>query len=557
MVSKTALWGISLGIFTVILVLLWLPFGQWGFLHDDFGTIFHPHLTSLKSWLQVFYEPGANTWVQPDNFTVPDQSFFAVLYRPLFAIIYEIQRYFFGCDAAKYLLVMVFFHAINTLIFFRFLAVHFALDFAVWGSLYFAFHLSLWDWMGWIAGLQHVMTFTMILSLLYCIHRYLDTQKKYYGVLALLLLFATLFMRETVIIVPVWLMCITPLYFYFYVPSKRKLFCARVLAGALAVVSGLYLALRALVFPVKTASSGLIVTLNPVMFLCNMKYRFFDTVTFLVDIANLSWLSGGNRLLKGTLLLLIFSLLSYLFYKNSQKKVIILLGLSMLCFMWPAILRYYASRYLYKALPFLIIMFLVLATKLQAKNGLSCQRFLLKTKFFMWTILVVNMVLLPLHMKQREYVLHGIDVAFDALCADPQLKGRPLIFIALPYDTFVTGVAQALRMKGSHVTTPIYYDSSSFIWTKLPLTKNLCSITRMGNQIHVQSSDPELLWLNPDVNKNLHMGPIVVHKRDGVSGKAYDATYTIDVRWLVNDPVFITWDFEKNSFVILYDVRKG
>lgn len=63
--------------------------------------------------------------------------------------------------------------------------------------------------------------------------------------------------------------------------------------------------------------------------------------------------------------------------------------------------------------------------------------------------------------------------------------------------------------------------------------------------------DREQLWLIPHFNGNSHLGSIVVHQCDAVSGKVYDATYTIDEKWLIDAPVFTTWDFKKKRFSIL------
>jgi len=531
-------------LFLSIFLILGIPFIHWGFLHDDFGVILHSHIESFSTIIQLFSEPGMTTVVQPDNFVMPEQSFFATLYRPFSYIFYALQQYFCGFDAYRYFLVMIFFHAVNALLLFHLLLSFFPLGIAFLAALFFGFHSSYWDWMGWIAGQMHVINFTLMLLVIMLFKKYIDTKKFWYHLVACSLFLISLFTRETALIMPAWGILALML----YKPEKSWLWAIKQTAWFW-VLDIFYLGVRILAYPIKTSGSGMKVILNPIDFILNFKNRFFDLVTFGADVANLAWLGGGNRLLKGSLIALFFSALIWLFYKNKQKKVLLFCMVSMGMFMWPAILRYYSSRYLYKALPFFIIFLVVGILFYHHKSERTRLRFNKICFSVLGLFTCFNMIALPLHFKQRETVLYETAQAFDELVQDPRIKDRALCFVALPYNIFPTGVAQALRMRGVPETQKVYYDTSSFVWSNKPLAKNEIHISQNNHQLRIESQNSDA-WFNP-FNQLTKMGTITPTKIDKKTGNTLAITYSFDKAWLEQNLLFITWDFEHHRFTIL------
>lgn len=144
-------------------------------------------------------------------------------------------------------------------------------------------------------------------------------------------------------------------------------------------------------------------------------------------------------------------------------------------------------------------------------------------------------------MSYRENILHKTSQAFDELAHDPRIKNRALCFIALPYDIFPTGIAQALRMRGVPETQKIYYDNSTFVWSNKPIVKNYISISQTNNKLCMSSNDTSA-WFTP-YNKLTAMGTI--------TGTSSRICYDFEEKYQKQNLLFITWDYEQHKFVIL------
>ena len=229
-------------------------------------------------------------------------------------------------------------------------------------------------------------------------------------------------------------------------------------------------------------------------------------------MANLSWLAGGNRLLKGSLIVCVFLVLAVLFAFNRHKRIILLLLLSGFLFMWPALLRYYSSRYLYKALPFFIAAGTLLIARFGADNS-ARQRFVQRIgAMVMCVVILVNAVLLAAHMKNRESVLHETAQAFALLVGDLQGREEVPCFVALPYDIFPTGVAQALWMYGYDARRPVFYDNATFVWRARPQAQDCVRITSRKRELLFESLDSAFAWWSP-FNPFTRMGTIKIDEQ--------------------------------------------
>jgi len=480
---------------------------------------------------------------------MPEQSFFAVLYRPFSCIFYALQYKMFGFSAYGYFLTTIILHALNAILFFFLLRRFVPLTAAYLATLFFAFHISFWDWIGWISGQEHIINCTLILIIIHLVKYHLDSKKilPLLGALAVFLI--SLFTRETAIFFPFWLPCAVYLYRHHGVRQAVMLQdCIRI-AFSFLTVSIVYLGIRLFFYPLKTQGQGIKIILNPIAFIVNLKHRFFDAVTFLSDIANLSWLGGGHRFLKGSFIILFIAICFTLFLHNKNKKLFLFFVLSGFLFMWPALLRYYSSRYLYKVLPFFIMGGLCLITNARSQRANYSTLLARIAAYIMVVVIIINTSLLTLHMKQREQTLHQTEIALKELVLNQQNNPEKLCFVALPNDPFITGVAQALRMFGYDTSKPIYYDQTTFVSFLRQPDKNPIALTKNGNQLHLISLDPNNVWFC-DKNIFTNMGTITVNKYND-RGNPVDMDMTLDAQWIEQPLRFVTWDYQAHRFVML------
>jgi hypothetical protein len=542
--SRMICGAILIGI--IIFCILGLPFTKWGFLHDDFGVIWHVFNTKFHQIWFFFIEKSASCFVQPSNFTDFEQTFLSIFYRPLYNIFYFIQKFFFGLQPYGYFLTTIFFHAINSTLVFYAYSQFFEFQYAFWGALYFGFHLSLWDWMGWIAGQQQVINLTCMLLVVLFSFQFLHTKKVASMVVACFFYITSLFLRETIIVMPFWFPIAA--WFHAYFQSTNWLW-KRVFAlcSVFFSLNFFYIALRLWLYPLKVVGSGVKISLSPFDFMKNLQNRFFDAVTMTVDVLNLSWLAGGHRHLKGFLIMLVVVLLCWLLYKNSQRKIILFLVFSIIPFLWPAILRYYSSRYLYKVLPFIIAIVILLITCYQTTKP---QKFQKISRLILWGILCINGWLLFNHFKERENALNKINQAFKTLAISLPHQHQPLCFVGLPYETFPSGVAQAMWLHGINPSTPIYYDTSTFLWFKKRPVIDPLKITIKDNVITLMVLDETNSWFNP-FNQFGRMGECIKYNIDPTSGMPRLLVQTLDKKYVTQNLLFITWDYKNWRFKIL------
>ncbi len=300
--------------------------------------------------------------------------------------------------------------------------------------MFFAFHPSLCSWFGWIAGFQQVVNFTFIALIVILFKKYLDLQRDslllrcVYYLSSIFIFLVALFTRETVIFFPAVILLWTFVYKKYRkhgeickcsmqsTCSSICLFFKSILTvSGFIFVSIFYFLFRLHLFPFKLDSSEPSQLLS---FFTNLSSRFFDLVTFVSDLAGLSFLPNGHQVLKGSLIICIFSFLIFLFIKSREKKLILFLLVLSAILMWPAIARYYSSRYLYKALPLFIFIFLIFIRDFcRYKSVLAFKRIMIFT--CLWV--VFNMFFLFIVLKNYENLYHKIHVAFDELCMDERV----------------------------------------------------------------------------------------------------------------------------------------
>jgi hypothetical protein len=515
------------------LVILWLPYAQWGFIIDDFGLVWHSKIERLQQLGKFFSEMGLHTFFQPANYVVPEQTFFAVLYRPVLYVFYALQYLLFGFNAYAFLGFSALLHTINAWLLFIILQGYVARFPALLGSLYFLFHLSMLNWFGWVTAQQHILALFFLLVGFIAYKKFEASKNYMWLVLLSVSIIASIFTRETALVIPCWAL-FSIIWFWKDISNKGAILCATWLP-----IVG-YLGWRVTRFRLKSSGDDLTwVTKGGFAFFTFLKEQFLNYVTWVVDLVNLGFMGGGHRLRKGSLIILVVVFLIWLFVKCRKKSIVLFLLMSSIALAWPAVIRFYTSRFMYEALP-LFVMAIVL---LVFENDIP-----FKPKAWCFAGLIMfNAGVFPFVLHEREKTLAVIDNAFKELVV--QLEGaQSVCFAGLPFGWFCTGTAQACYMYGLPESVPVYYDKGAFVWSELIPDKEpveMQATLLSGGVLEMKLKKPQKFSFQ---DRGTQFGT-----KECIDGR--DATI---LRWDMRDDRFVapevvvTWDYEKCRFKKIY-----
>lgn len=515
------------------LVILALPYTSWGFITDDFGLVWHSKVESLRELGKFFTEMGLHTFMQPANYMPAEQSFFVVLYRPLLYVFYGIQYLFFGFSAYGYLVVSALLHGMNAVLVWTIFRSYFSKTIAAFGAGYFLFHLSMLNWFGWVTAQQHLLALFFALLAFLCYQQFVRSQRVIMLLPVIIFIVCSLLTRETLIVLPVWV--VFALVWHWRSVQHKFL----LLVTAIMPVAG-YFGWRISQFPLKSSSEDLTwVTRGGFAFFTFLKDQFLNYVTWLVDLTNLGFVPGGNRLRKGTLIILVVMLLGYLFLKCRKKPQVLFLLASTIAFAWPSVIRFYTSRFMYEALPFFVAAILVLIFD----NDLPY-----KPKMLIFgAVIAFNGMMFPSFLSARATTLAVVNTAVRDLVV--QLPGNPksLVFVGLPFGWFCTSVAQACYMNGLSTTVPVYYDKHTFVWSEL-------EPAHISPEIAVQRLSTSVVEIRLDKPEKFAFGDRGTnfgHKEWLDENDATVLSWEMSNDRFDTPEIVITWDYKQQKFRIL------
>jgi hypothetical protein len=543
--------------FISIITLLGLPYTKWGFKTDDFGNIYHA--AKLSSWSDVcrlFYEGNMEKFNHASEKnklpTEQHSSFFCGLYRPLSFIYYWIQYQFFGTHPYGYFLIAIIFHALNSVILFNiFFRISASLLLAYFASALFAFHPSLWNWIGWVSAQTYfIELFVLLLLLLLLLQRYIHSRKISYYFFACFLFAANVFLKEATLFLPFWLIGACYFYFkrassHFKQTSLQKLLKSIAISSGFWLVSIGYVFARLVSFPLSSNTTTL--TFEPTLmgFITRMKSRGFDFVSYTSDFFTLSWMPQKHPFFKGTLILIISSFLIWLFIRNTKKSLLLFFVFSTIIFSWPALLMHYQPRYIYMAIPFFL--FYVLVGLMYQKNAFYLHPQVNTNSICKYVATTVAIILfifyvpfLTKKLRLREERLHQVTQSFVDLLKNNQIKSRPLFFLVLPKHWFSMGTAQAMWLLSNNDSYPVYQGGPSielaekYSYREIPaFEKNYLSIKTTTNGFIFESTNTDKLWFV------------------GLEEKKESEFFYSFPKQKEKSLVFITWDYQKAKFKIL------
>lgn len=530
--NKKTVYGFLL--FCAVVGILGIPFKNWGFKTDDYGNIYHCKIEKLSDVSRFFYEGNMERFNHPSNIPQQDQAFFCGLYRPVSFLYYYLQYLLFGTTPYSYFLVTIILHALNSLLLFFLFCYFSSFLIALFAALFFAFHPSLWNWLGWVSAQTYQIEVLVLLLSLFSLKKYFETKKTWLYLLSCLLYASNLFLKEATIFFPIWIIPAGYLYAQEVLHDHQPLKKSALTSCGYWVVALFYLMCRAATFPLTSNTKTL--TFEPTLasFVARQKSRLFDFVSYISDMIGLSWLPQGNPVLKGSIIVTVILFLGWLFYNSTKKRLMLFSFFSMILFSWPALLMHYQPRYIYMALPFFILLFVIGITSYQRIRSTT---WLQKPCAVACTLLLLFQTsFLVSRFKQREHVLNQVHTSFLKLTHHEAIKDNPLCFVNLPRHWFAMGTAQAIWLLTNNKKPVYQYNTgirlagrSSYLQT--PVVKHdLLSIEKNNDGFECTSKDSNTIWFENQGNT---------------------ASISIPEKYRKQDPVYVTWDYQKGAFKIV------
>ncbi|MFH1254459.1 MAG: hypothetical protein V1646_03445 [bacterium] len=586
---------LSITIFLIIFCILGLPWTYWWFNGgDDFNAIFSIYkIKNLKDLFDAMLQGNTGYLTNPTNFITQScqPNFIAVYFRPLHVLFLTIEYWLFGTNAYLYLLTNVFFHAINTVLLFNVFLWFTNYIPALVAALLFAFHPQIAFRFGAIANIQYYINITFLLCAVIFFKKFLETQKWRYNIFSALLLTASFFTRETMLVMPAIIFISTYLCQRFckltcksnssntdnlvyqsnsntplnvgvghpavsaiaesegrelvsglsaIVPQGRrlesmdKLLLITIPSAFAALV---YLATRACLYPLNFSQSTMHPTLSSTPLLSTLKNRIPELKVIIYDLFCLSWLPWGCKTIRAILLLLIFSSLLFLFIKTKNKRPALFCFIFTGLLLWPSLIVINNPRYLYEAYPFFLAGILLLFTGCTFKY-----KQIKPVIIFMGSIFSIFLILFSVeNFAARTKKMRIFSSALKQLAANPQIKNRTLCIFAYPFDGLGEHFASILWVMLDNPNIPIYFDSQTMITQHdSNLFKNkkwrLCASDYFDKnylKITILENGFRLTSLDPQKvafypqETSLSIGKTIAHKTELVNGEKLTTDLTL------------------------------
>lgn len=432
-------------IFISVMTLLGFPYSNWGFYGDDFGNILNTQIHGFGDLIRFIKFGNVAHLFFPSNFVTPPVHFFNVLYRPLVFFMFGFLSMLFGVNAKAYFLTVVMIHAINSVFLFNVFSFFVEYLWAFLGALLFAFHPMLFGWFGWPAALPYQIDLFVIITLFFLFKKFVETNRYFYLIVSVLIYFLSLFMHETLIVLPA-LIAIAMLLL-----NSPRLHFKKIVGVFFTFISGaiFYLSIRLYCFPFqKTLFHNEFLPRIWNGLLMKLFYYVYALPGFYVFFQNHFWL-------RCAMTLFFLMLLPVLFIFNTQKKLLLFLIFCVASLSWCQMYNY-CNRYLYVAIPFFILFVLIDINYFKSPWS-YLNRYLPKVLGVILALAVVHGVFfVKKDLAVREERTIRINTAFDELIKNSKISGRIIYFIDIPYNYFLSGVAQALWLRGCNVDLPIY-----------------------------------------------------------------------------------------------------
>ncbi|MBX9830393.1 hypothetical protein K2X40_00405 [Candidatus Babeliales bacterium] len=536
-------------LFALIIGFFGLSQFSWGFYFDDFGFILHGKLARCADLKRIFLIQDIKLTYYPPNLEIGPSDALSALYRPMQYIFFGLQRWAFGLEPLWYYQCTVALHALNAVLIFNIFLLFMSVWAAWWASLFFAFHYSLARWFGIFYNQIYVIDLFFLLVISLLLWQFLRSQRCLYYLFSCLLFLVQLLVKETLIVFPAW--AFVAVYFYSAHEKKKYWDCeafkkAFLLSLGYALCAALYMLMRFIVLAPPAFSPA---SVDVVRLFVVAQERLFMYVTYLCDLFAISLVPGNNRMLKGILLAGVTMFLFYPFWVRKQKLLAFFLALSTLLFTWPSLLVFHQFCYLYVGLPFFC-----------GLVGYSLDFFERRPRArrFINGVLTIVVLLCAVRFTRYQKVkcegLVSITTQLRALSTHASIKNRKVCFVGLPLQRFCSGTAQALELYAGQ-PVDVCYDARDFLMAydtnrlvEFSATPGTVDVVFEQGTIMIKVVDGPYFF--KELGARGCFGTFTVHATNS-EGFPVEVSIRLDQELLAQNPLFVTWDYQKNQFRLL------
>ncbi|MBY0353690.1 glycosyltransferase family 39 protein [Candidatus Babeliales bacterium] len=542
----------SVFIFVSILAILALPFFNWGFINDDCGFLLHAQLHKLSDLFSFFAPHDIGHAFNPSNYPAIPLTFASVLYRPMQFVLFGLESWFFGINPYALLICVITLHALISVVLFNIFFTFFGLPLAFFGAMFFALHPSLEHWIGVFTCQIYIVDVLYLLGAAYCLKRYLDSKKCLWYLLSCSIMTLSIFAKETLIVFPVWAFAATMFYCSFTQGGALWQYAGRALRVSLGYWAGafFYLVVRLWLFPLQIKVLGGNFKQTFDVFVARQKERLGDWISYVCDYLYVGLIPSGNRLLKGSLVVLLLSCLVWPFFARRQYKELCFLVGSIILFTWPALLLYYQPRYLYVGLPFLFGIILYAVSYYTSRFSVPAWGLYP----FLFILLAVNATSFFYRQRTKERVLNTIITAFKGLVADQKIHDRAVWFVGLPMHWFGSSNAQALwLLGGSAKRMSVFYTINTFAFKSEPfyeIKPHHMTVELKNGMVELRSCDPEHLYFPKNISTQNSVSSLTVLEKNS-RGEPTAISIVIEALLKKDNPVLVSWDYQLQKFLIV------
>ncbi|MBM3886747.1 hypothetical protein FJ364_02345 [Candidatus Dependentiae bacterium] len=508
---------------------------------DDYGFIYNGSHQSVKDIKRIFNNgdmiDNANNMFDASN-QRRKTSFAEALYRPLLLLIMGTEKKLFGLNAYKFHLVHTTLHTCVSLILFNTIAFLSSPLAAFPLALFFAFHTSLRDYFFWQCYIQNSLEAFLFCLIVLLFFRWRRTDSILALCGCLVIFFIALLLRETLLVLPalagIWILLEAVSKGIERIKNSIKtsfLFTIPIIA---------YILLRfwAHPFSLSTSKLGIKHFAPPhTNSLLSLKGKFFDLLTWFIDLLGLKWLPEKTGFIKLLVIVFFIGFIIYAWRNNPYKKLILLSGIAALLLSWPSILLVHCSRYIY--LPTLCLAFLIgILTKSLSRKELKIFLAIFSAYALLQIFITNNRLTKWVEQTSIEKkAVQSLVTYFN--------EHAHTIAIGYPLRLLGTGTSQALKFYGAkslHVSSFILpsYDA----WEQGKVGKFIYSIN--NNVVTITSTTPQTLWFRKEVIHN-----ITPFTLDKISAENADKVFSLSLTLESIEPRnfnIVYWNYENTTF---------